>query len=586
MIFKRLNFIFTTSMKVKLFFLYMLMVIAAGIEMLSLSLIPLFISQIISSEITNNFVSNLNLDNFINFIPFENTIIKFAFIIFLVFFVKFLYMIALASFELHLIKNIKIFFAKNIYSAYIDKKYNFFLKKNSSELGRNIITEINNAVQFIKCILSLSKEIFLIIVIGFLLIIFDPTVTLIGIMITSLFVILFYTFTDRRLKKIAIERIRLTGDIFKHVIESFSIIKEIKVYFKEKFFTDKFINSQSSLENYLLKRDFIVKLPKIVFEFLAVTLIVLLISVFSILGKETQELFILLSLLAVAVVRLLPSFNQISIALTHFGSYRESFLIVSDEIENFLTNKINQLDNYKINKIKNNNIHTQIQFKNVSFSYDANKDVGLKNISLDVRKGEMIGIIGRSGAGKSTLVNILLKLLEPQQGEITFESKELTCGYVPQDIFLLDSSIKENIALAQDENSIDKNKLLEIIKKCQLAEFVDTHKKGIDLVLGERGIRISGGEKQRIGLARALYASRNIIILDEATSSLDNQTEESIIQSILNLKNEITVILIAHRLTSLRYCDRVIYLEEGKIKDEGKLDDLLIKYPDLEKAKI
>ena len=583
MIFKRLNFIFTTSMKVKLFFLYMLMVIAAGIEMLSLSLIPLFISQIISSEITNNFVSNLNLDNFINFIPFENTIIKFAFIIFLVFFVKFLYMIALASFELHLIKNIKIFFAKNIYSAYIDKKYNFFLKKNSSELGRNIITEINNAVQFIKCILSLSKEIFLIIVIGFLLIIFDPTVTLIGIMITSLFVILFYTFTDRRLKKIAIERIRLTGDIFKHVIESFSIIKEIKVYSKEKFFTDKFINSQSSLENYLLKRDFIVKLPKIVFEFLAVTLIVLLISVFSILGKETQELFILLSLLAVAVVRLLPSFNQISIALTHFGSYRESFLIVSDEIENFLTNKINQLDNYKI---KNNNIHTQIQFKNVSFSYDANKDVGLKNISLDVRKGEMIGIIGRSGAGKSTLVNILLKLLEPQQGEITFESKELTCGYVPQDIFLLDSSIKENIALAQDENSIDKNKLLEIIKKCQLAEFVDTHKKGIDLVLGERGIRISGGEKQRIGLARALYASRNIIILDEATSSLDNQTEESIIQSILNLKNEITVILIAHRLTSLRYCDRVIYLEEGKIKDEGKLDDLLIKYPDLEKAKI
>ena len=583
MIFKRLNFIFTTSMKVKLFFLYMLMVIAAGIEMLSLSLIPLFISQIISSEITNNFVSNLNLDNFINFIPFENTIIKFAFIIFLVFFVKFLYMIALASFELHLIKNIKIFFAKNIYSAYIDKKYNFFLKKNSSELGRNIITEINNAVQFIKCILSLSKEIFLIIVIGFLLIIFDPTVTLIGIMITSLFVILFYTFTDRRLKKIAIERIRLTGDIFKHVIESFSIIKEIKVYSKEKFFTDKFINSQSSLENYLLKRDFIVKLPKIVFEFLAVTLIVLLISVFSILGKETQELFILLSLLAVAVVRLLPSFNQISIALTHFGSHRESFLIVSDEIENFLTNKINQLDNYKI---KNNNIHTQIQFKNVSFSYDANKDVGLKNISLDVRKGEMIGIIGRSGAGKSTLVNILLKLLEPQQGEITFESKELTCGYVPQDIFLLDSSIKENIALAQDENSIDKNKLLEIIKKCQLAEFVDTHKKGIDLVLGERGIRISGGEKQRIGLARALYASRNIIILDEATSSLDNQTEESIIQSILNLKNEITVILIAHRLTSLRYCDRVIYLEEGKIKDEGKLDDLLIKYPDLEKAKI
>lgn len=418
--------------------------------------------------------------------------------------------------------------------------------------------------------------------IGFLLVIFDPIISLIGISITSLFVLIFYLKTDKKLKNIASFRVKLFGEIFKHVIETFSIIKEIKIYSKQNFFINKFTTIRSNLETFLFKRDFLIKLPKIVFEFLAVSLIIFLIVVFLILDKNTSELFTLLSLMAVAVVRLLPSFNQLSISLTHFGSYKISFEILAREIEIYFLKKKNE-NNINKNKLLLESKFSipEILIENIYFNYDENKDAGLKDISLSIKKGEMIGIIGRSGAGKSTLVNIMLKLLEPKRGKVLFKEEESSCGYVPQDIFLLDSSLKKNIALGQIENEIDEKKLMDVIKKCELENFIKMHKKGVDLILGERGIRISGGEKQRIGLARTLYSEKKIIILDEATSALDNKTEKSIMDSILKLKNELTIIIVAHRLSTLQHCDRVIYLENGYIKDQGKLDYLLKKYQDL-----
>lgn len=580
MILKKISRLFPKEIKTELFFLYFLMVFAALLEFISLGLIPIFISYIISDSL-DNFYIDLNVETLLNFITGENITIKISIIIFLVFLFKFFYMIFLSYYELKIIRKIKLFFSENIYSAYVDKGYNFFIKKNTSELGRNIINEIENAVQFIVCILSISKELLLIFVIGTLLVLFDPLVSLLGIFIISFFVLIFYFKTDSKLKNIAKKRVKLFADIFKHVIETFSIIKEIKIYSKESFFIKQFINIRKSLEFYLFKRDFLIKLPKIVFEFLAVSLIIFLIVIFTVLNKSSTELFTLLSLLAVAVVRLLPSFNQLSVSLTHFGSYKISFEILGKEIDDFLSNKkFNNNFGDSKKEQQSVNFDTEILIDKVYFSYDDNEQAGLNNISLEVKKGEMIGLIGRSGAGKSTLVNIILKLLKPQKGQVVFRNKKVSCGYVPQDIFLLDSSLKANIALAED--NVDEEKLMNVIKRCELDNFVKTHKKGVNLILGERGIRISGGEKQRIGLARALYSNNKIIILDEATSALDNQTENNIMNSILKLKHDLTIILVAHRLSTLKHCDRVIYLENGYIKDQGKLEFLLSKYPDLD----
>lgn len=580
MILKKINQILPANIKVDLTILYFLIVFAALLELISLGLIPLFISYILSENLSSMF-ENFNIIFILNYLPGDNIIIKLSVIIFIIFLFKLIYMIFLSYYELVVIRKLKLFFSRNIYSSYLNKDYNFFLRKNSAELSRNIINETENAVNFLSCILSISREIFLIFVIGFLLIIFDPVVTLIGILITSLFVLIFYLQTDKKIKKIASFRIRLQGDLFKHVIETFSIIKDIKIYSKENFFTKKLINIRSDLDKYLLKRDFYIKLPKIVFEFLAVTLIVFLIVIFTLLNKNTGELFTLLSLMAVAVVRLLPSFNQLSISFALFGSYKKSFEIISKDIEIYFSKTKTQQKFNSLGKLKqsNNNL-IDIKIDKVLFYYDEKKNAILKDISLEIKRGEMIGLVGKSGAGKSTLINVILNLLEPQKGKVTFPNQK-KCGFVPQDIFLLDTTLKNNIALGQKDEDIDQKKLDDVIHKSELTNFVKKHNKGFDLVLGERGIRISGGEKQRIGLARTLYSDKQIIILDEATSSLDNYTEKLIMDSIINLKKELTIIIVAHRLTTLRHCDRVIYLEEGCIKDQGKLEYLLQKFPNL-----
>jgi ATP-binding cassette subfamily C protein len=557
------------------------MIIAAGIELLSLGSIPLFVNHLISNN-TSISVFNLNLEDYLNFIPLDNVNLKFATLIFLLFFFKFLFMIFISFYELKVIKQIRIFISENIYSAYIFRSYNFFLKKNSSELGRNVLTEIDNALLYLISILTLSREILLITVIGTLIIYFDPYVSIIGISIISIFVIIFFLLTDKILKNIAKKRIDLSGGIFKHVIETFAMIKEIKVYSKENFFINKFMNIRTSLEYFLFKRDLIIRLPKIVFEFLAVTLIVLLVTSFTVLEIDSVQLLTLLSLIAVAVIRLLPAFNQISIALTHFSSVKNVFMMLTDDMEQYFNQKKREKNQVETNqKILSDN-NTEILFDNVDFYYDENHNIGVKNLSLKIKKGEMIGIIGKSGSGKSTFANILLRLLKNQKGEVKFSNENLSCAYVPQDIFLMDASLRDNIVIGEDKRKIDIKKLNNVIEKCELDEFIAKHEKGIDLVLGERGIRISGGEKQRIGLARAFYSEKKIIILDEATSALDNQTEFAIMKSILKFKKEMTIILIAHRLSTLEYCDRVILFENGSIKDQGKLNELLNKYPYLE----
>ena len=582
MILKTINRTIPKNIRINLLILYILIIIAAFLELVSLGLIPLFVSYLISENVSS-FYNHLNIENFLKFLPGDNHTLQIASAILLVFSFKFVYMIFVSFYELTTIRKIKLYFSTNIYSAYVDKKYNFFLKKNSSELGRNIINEIENAVQFIICILNLSREISLIIVIGILLVIFDPIISLIGIFFISFFVLIFYLITDRKLKSIAKHRVKLFGDIFKHVIETFSIIKEIKIYSKKKFFIKKFVNTRTNLESFLIKRDFLVRLPKIIFEFLAVFLIISIIVLFTVFSKDNSELFTLLSLLAVAVVRLLPSFNQISISLTHFASYKISFEILAEEINTFLKNNKKNKQNLILQKdiSPTDNEKLDIIIDKVSFNYDENGNSGLKNISLQIKTGEMIGFIGRSGAGKSTLVNLILKLLEPKSGKVNFINNKRSCGYVPQDIFLLDDTLKANIALAQENSEIDEEKLIDIIEKCELTNFVNQHNQGTDLILGERGIRISGGEKQRIGLARTLYSNKKIIVLDEATSSLDSQTEKSIMKSILKFKRDLTIIIVAHRLSTLEHCDRVILLENGEIKDQGKLDFLISKYPNL-----
>ena len=232
-----------------------------------------------------------------------------------------------------------------------------------------------------------------------------------------------------------------------------------------------------------------------------------------------------------------------------------------------------------------------LELNNVSFKY-SDKAKPLDSISMKVKKNSIVGIIGQSGAGKTTLINIILGLFNQDKGEIKintvkekefFDDKIIT--YVPQDILILDDKFKNNIAFGIDENQIDEKRVLEVIELAGLNNFYNKNNNDLNVSLGEHGIKISGGEKQRIGIARALYFKPEILILDESTSSLDNKTEDTILNEILKFKEKVSIIMISHRLSTLKICDEIYYIEKGVFKDNDTLENLKMKYPEIENNK-
>jgi ATP-binding cassette subfamily C protein len=293
-------------------------------------------------------------------------------------------------------------------------------------------------------------------------------------------------------------------------------------------------------------------------------------------------------LFVIALIRLTPSFNQISTLLINFRTNKASFEIFRRQFD--ITKNLKVLNkNYIKYNFKNKN-KNEIIFKNIFFDYSKKKNnylkedlktVTLKNISFKIKKGEFLGIIGKSGSGKSTLVSLILGLLNPIKGKIIINNKSSKVGYVPQDTYLLDDTIKTNITLGHYDNEVNIDDLNSAIKDCELEDLIKQNIRGINTIVGDKGMKLSGGEKQRIGLARTLYENKDIIILDEATSALDSQTENKIMRAILYIhkKKKKTIIMIAHRLSSLKNCNRVILLDGGEIKAIDTLKNLLKKFP-------
>jgi ABC-type bacteriocin/lantibiotic exporter with double-glycine peptidase domain len=227
-----------------------------------------------------------------------------------------------------------------------------------------------------------------------------------------------------------------------------------------------------------------------------------------------------------------------------------------------------------ISTVNNTNLFNVLSMKGISYRYQDAKQNTLHQLSLDVHAGNSIGLIGASGSGKTTLVDILLGLLEPQQGEITFNGKPLTetlkdwrsnVAYIPQEIFLIDNTLRRNVALGIEDECIDEQRIINALRKARLSELIQKMPDGLDTILGERGIRLSGGQRQRVALARAFYHERDVLVMDEATSALDYETEHEIIEEIKRLKGDKTIIIIAHRLTTVKHCDRIYKLEGGRI---------------------
>ena len=468
--------------------------------------------------------------------------------------------------------------------AYLSAPYTFHLSKNSSHIIHNIITETKqfaNSV-LIPLLTSISNCFILL----SLIILLTATNLATIVVILGTILPLFFLFTSFKTKitqwgKEASKAEQATIRIINHGMGG---IKETKVIGCEPYFeaeiaaeAQKYLDATSKFYAYKLS-------PRVVVETLLVVFLIGFVSIFLIINNNIQELTATLSVFALASIRLIPAFTNITNGV---GTLKNSSFAVNKlysdlkEIEN-----LNQANILKRNLSKLTlEFNHQIELQKVNYQYPQAKELALKNLSLIINKGESIALIGKSGAGKTTLVDVILGLLIPQQGDIKVDQKSIydnifawqkLIGYIPQSIFLLDDSIAKNIAFGVPEHLIDRPKLARAIQAAQLEELIERLPQGTNTVVGERGVLLSGGQRQRIGIARALYHEREILVLDEATAALDNETENLVTEAIKSLGKSKTVIIIAHRLTTVEHCDRVYELERGQIMRSGSYQEIVL----------
>lgn len=465
-------------------------------------------------------------------------------------------------------------YSKLLYSYYMRKPYLYHIDTNIAVLSRNI--SIGGTTVFSEILIStlqIITNIITVVVIWAFICIIDWLIAIGVAFVMGPLVFIMLNYFRKKITKAGEIQNNCNAKKSKWINQGFYSIKETKVMQREDYFISKFDSSYSefteSYKNYL----FIQRFPKAIIELVTIGGILLLIAVKMILDSNPTALIPTLGVLALAAVRLMPSLNQMT---AMFNSIKFQLPLFNEMYDDLIVVK-NLKENDERKLSKNNSellvFNNKISIQHLTFAYPSKETDVFHNVSFDIPKGKFVGIIGPSGAGKTTFVDILLGLLPPKSGTITVDGNDIyknisgwldNIAYVPQNIYLIDGSIKDNIAFGIAPEDVDDSRIQEVLKMAELYDFVQTLPEKENTSAGDRGAKLSGGQKQRIGIARALYHNPNVLILDEATSALDNETEKQITDTILKLKGKITIIAIAHRLSTLENCDFKIKFEGGK----------------------
>jgi len=378
----------------------------------------------------------------------------------------------------------------------------------------------------------------------------------------------------------------------RNIQEGISGLKEIRILGKECYFYDNVVSNAKKQAFYNLKSQLFMTSSRYLVEIALVIFVVFLVGKTIILGESLNQLAPTLGMFGVAAIRLIPIASSVSSNLVRFRYGEDTVFLLSADIKKIKDHDVNVLD------VKSENIKTStgvafknITLENINFSFPKSSTDVLKNISIKIKSGDSIGFMGASGGGKTTLINILLGLLTPTKGRVLYNGNLLNqsinewqsnIAYLPQEIFLTDNTLKQNIALGVAEDEVDISRLHNSIQKARLSDMLSNLKDGIDTVIGEHGVRLSGGQRQRVALARAFYHNRSVLVMDESTSALDNETEQEIVQEVKLLKGSVTMIIIAHRITTLQHCDKIYEINGGETVNVNSYEDLVMqnKYHD------
>nr|MCR5398983.1 ABC transporter ATP-binding protein/permease [Lachnospiraceae bacterium] len=461
--------------------------------------------------------------------------------------------------------------AKKLLETYLKEPYIFFLNHNSAELVRNVKEDTNGLFDTMIAIMQLVAEVMVTVVLFAYLLYKDKTITIIvgGVLIVFVYVIM------RRIKS----RIELYGTntrqsragINMWLLQTFGGVKESMVMNRMDYFSDKVDEQYNRFVVNQKRYQIMSYIPKPLMESMCICTVLLSIIIKLMMGVSPDYFVSTVAVFAVAAFRLLPAFNRITGYLNRISFGKPSMLAIYDDFKDIERHEIvKKSRGYK--KLEFNDV---IELKDVKFAYPNTDKNVIESANITIPKNKSVAFIGPSGAGKTTMADIILGLLYPLSGKVTVDGVNITdriddwrlnLGYIPQSIFLLDDTIRTNIAYGIEEDKLDEDKLTKAIEDAQLKEFIDSLEEGLDTIIGENGVRLSGGQRQRIGIARALYSDPEVLILDEATSALDNDTEAAVMEAIEHLSGKKTLIIIAHRLSTIRNCDIVYEVSDGTVK--------------------
>ena len=551
------------------------------LEVIGVTTIVPFMAVVISPELVNENIYLSQAYNFFNFQSVDEFIVFLGVILISALLISNAFQ-ALMTWAITYFTNMQAArLSVRLLESYLMQPYSFFLLRSSSDLGKNVLREVGRVTNgVIMQSLQVASKIIIVLFLFSLLIFVNPIIAIsAAILLGGVYAVIFIL-AKLKLRNIGIATTKDNFALYKALNEALSGIKYIKLHGSEKIFVNRFLFPIVQIAKYQSTQILIGSLPRYLLEVIAFGgVVAIIISLIAINSGANSEVIPLISLYVMAGYRLLPAFQQIYSGVSTLKFNIPAFELLIHEFSNSSNEKNEQVNQPALP------FREKLQIDKLNFTYEGSETQVLNKLDLTIYPNTTVGLVGLTGAGKTTLIDIILGLLTPESGVISLDGTEINnqnklawqknLGYVAQSIYLTDDTIIANIAFAEPSDEISFEKAIEAAKMANLHEYITTLPDKYETLVGERGVRLSGGQRQRVGIARALYHNPKILVLDEATNALDNITENVIMDAIYNLSHKMTIILIAHRLSTVKECDVIHLMSNGKIINSGSYQELI-----------
>ncbi|MBQ4565010.1 MAG: ABC transporter ATP-binding protein [Oscillospiraceae bacterium] len=579
-ILKQIAYLFSAKQRWLFALMFLLQLVQTCLDFFGISLILPFVNILVNPESLRGTGWFVLVEKLVGSGKPEDALLFITFLLMFIYVFKSLFALFIMNLRIKFINRNMVRMSARMITCYMHKPYTFHLQRNTAEIIRNINGDVSGAFAVVSTIFSLISDVLIVVALTIYLMAVDVVLTLGILAALTVCSALYFLVVRRKVHDAGEQSRQVTAKLYKAIHQAMGGIKEVKIMGREPYFARVYRDVGEETVEIKRRLKIISSIPAMLLETMCMCTILGVMAYKIIRGEDLASVVPSLSAFAVAAIKLMPKANGINGCINSITYNLPSLDALCKDLQESEREEAARLAAIEEKRSKKYSLaygqERDIFVRDVTFTYPDKTSPVLEHVDLRVKHGQTIGIIGTTGAGKTTLVDLILGLLTPDSGSICYGETDIQLdysgwlqhlGYIPQNIYMVDDSIRKNIALGVEDDEIDDEAVWRALENAQLAEFVRSLEEGLDTVIGERGVRISGGQRQRIGIARALYYDPEILFFDEATSSLDNETEAAVMESIHTLGSRKTMIIVAHRLTTLRDCDKVFKVEDGAVHE-------------------